>query len=236
VTITEGAARLVTRVPIRSERLKRGAVALAERDLLTRFTKVYSFFSDEAKRQLYRPWLQAELATTPEPKEALRALHRDVEHLGPLPQMLYMDTRTNLPDDLLMVADKMSMANSLEVRVPFLDYRLVEFIERLPSKMKLNRFTGKYLHKRALEKWLPRDRVWQKKKGFENPIEHWLRNRMRPFVDSSLLAKDSAVARYFDQGYIRRMLELDRRGVEQFRRHIYLLLSFELWHRRFLGS
>ena len=71
------------------------------------------------------------------PKEVLRKLQSEVSHLDPLSQMLYMDTRTNLPDDLLMVADKTSMANSLEVRVPFLDYRLIEFIESIPPKLKI---------------------------------------------------------------------------------------------------
>jgi asparagine synthase (glutamine-hydrolysing) len=150
--------------------------------------------------------------------------------------MLYIDTRSNLPDDLLMVGDKMSMANSLEARVPFLDYRLIEFIERLPAKLKLNGFTGKYLHKKAAEKWLPADRVWQKKKGFANPVEDWFRGRMKTFVDECLLSPDAGVARYFDQAYIRHLLERDRSGAEQLRRHIYLLVSFELWHRRFIAA
>ena len=130
----------------------------------------------------------------------------------------------------------MSMANSLEARVPFLDYRLIEFIESLPPHMKLKKLTGKYLHKQALEKWLPKDVIRRKKKGFANPIEHWFRTRMRPFVEECLLAPDSAAARFFDQTYIRRMLELDREGKEQFRRHIYLLVSFELWHRAFMRA
>jgi asparagine synthase (glutamine-hydrolysing) len=233
VGITDAVAKVITNVPLRSERLKRAAVALGEPDPLTRFAKVYSFFSADMKRQLYRPELKAAVDRH-EPKEALRRLQQDVEHQDPLTQMLYIDTRSNLPDDLLMVGDKMSMANSLEVRVPFLDYRLIEFIETLPPQMKLNGLTGKYLHKKAIERWLPKERVWQKKKGFANPVEHWFRDRMRPLVDDCLLSKDSAVARYFDQAYIRRMLELDRRGTEQLRRHIYLLVSFELWHRRFV--
>jgi asparagine synthase (glutamine-hydrolysing) len=234
--VTESVASLVTMVPGRFERLKRGAVALGEPDVLTRFARIYSFFSDDMKRQLFGDGLKNYLtASRHQPHEALRRLQRDVAGMDPLDQMLYIDTRSNLPDDLLMVGDKMSMANSLEARVPFLDYRLIEFIETLPSRMKLSGLTGKYLHKKALEKWLPKSVVWRKKKGFANPVEHWFRQRMRPFVEECLLAPDSACARYFDQRYIRRMLELDRDGKEQFRRHIYLLVSFELWHRRFLG-
>jgi asparagine synthase (glutamine-hydrolysing) len=234
---TEWAAGAIRMVPGRFERLKRSALALGEPDVLSRFAKVYSFFGADMKLQLFSEGLKARLdGERHHPKEALRRLQRDVEGLDPLTQMLYIDTRANLPDDLLMVGDKMSMANSLEVRVPFLDYRLIEFIEGLPSRMKLRRLTGKYLHKRALEKWLPKSVIWRRKKGFANPIEHWFRHEMRPFVESCLLAPEAAVARYFDQGYIRRMLDLDRQGKEQFRRHIYLLVSFELWHRKFLRA
>jgi asparagine synthase (glutamine-hydrolysing) len=233
--VTEGVASLVTRMPGRFERLKRSAVALGEPDALTRFAKMYSFFSADMKQQLFGADLKGQLAAAGhQPKDALRRLQSDVQDMDPLSQMLYIDARSNLPDDLLMVGDKMSMANSLEARVPFLDYRLVEFIESLPPGLKLNRLTGKYLHKKALEKWLPKEVIWRKKKGFANPVEHWFRGRMRPFVEDCLLAPEAAVARYFDQGYIRRMLELDRSGKEQFRRHIYLLVSLELWHRRFL--
>jgi asparagine synthase (glutamine-hydrolysing) len=135
-----------------------------------------------------------------------------------------------------MVADKTSMANSLEARVPFLDYRLIEFIESLPPSFKLNGLNGKYLHKKALEKWLPKKVVYRKKKGFDNPIEEWFRTKMRPFVEDCLLSPSSATALFFDQAYIRQMLELDRAGKDQLRRHIYLLVSFEMWHRAFIRN
>jgi asparagine synthase (glutamine-hydrolysing) len=237
VGVTDSIASLVTRVPGRFERLKRSASALGEPDVLTRLVKTYSFFSAELKRELFGGALRDTLAARGhDPRLALRRLQADVEGLDPLTQMLYVDSRASLPDDLLMVGDKMAMANSLEARVPFLDYRVVEFVERLPPHLKLNKLTGKYLHKRALEKWLPKEIVWRKKKGFANPVEHWLRTRMRGFVEDCLLAPEAAVATFFNQDVIRRMLESDRAGRDQFRRHIYLLLSFELWHRRFIRA
>jgi asparagine synthase (glutamine-hydrolysing) len=235
--VTDSVASVVTMIPGRFERLKRGAVALGEPDILTRLAKMYSFFSADMKQQLFNDRVRTSLSPDANhTKEALRRLQADVADLDPLTQMLYVDTRASLPDDLLMVGDKMSMANSLEARVPFLDYRLIEFIENLPSGLKLHKLTGKYLHKRAVEKWLPKEVVWRKKKGFANPVEHWFRDRMRPFVQELLLSSDSASARYFDQAHIRRMLDLDRDGKEQLRRHIYLLVSFELWHRRFIAA
>jgi len=235
--VTNGVATLVARMPGRMERLKRGAISLGEQDMLTRFTKVYSFFSAEMKARLYRGDLKERFnADAYGTRQALNRLQKDVAHLDPLTQMLYIDTRANLPDDLLMVADKTSMANSLESRVPFLDYRLVEFVESLPPKLKLNGLNGKYLHKQAVGKWLPREVVRRKKKGFANPIEDWFRVRMKPFVEDCLLGSDSFTRRYFDVNYIKKMLELDRTGKEQYRRHIYLLVSLELWHRRFLQN
>jgi len=235
--VTTPIAGLVTRIPGRFERLKRGALSLAEPDMLTRLAKIYSFFSDDMKRQLFKGPMAAQIADDAHrSRQALSRLQKDVNHLDPVTQMLYIDTRANLPDDLLMVADKTSMANSLEARVPFLDYRLVEFVESLSPKLKLNGLTGKYLHKKALEKWLPKNVVHRRKKGFANPIEHWFRTRMRSFVEENLLSPDAAAARFFDQTYIRRMLDLDRLGLAQLRRHIYLLVSFEMWHRTFIRS
>ena len=145
-------------------------------------------------------------------------------------------TRANLPDDLLMVGDKTSMANSIEVRVPFLDVRLVEFVESLPLHLKLNGLTGKYLHKKALLKWLPRDVVYRKKKGFTHPLSKWFATSMRPMLEDLLLSPDSAMGIYFNQNYIRQILDRHRAGQDDCTRHIYLLLSLELWHRAFISS
>src|SRR3989454_542389 len=165
---------LLARIPdrfTRNEGMKRGFASLHERDVLTRLVKVYSFYSESMKEKLFQPWVRQHISPNGhEAKQALRRLQADVEGLDPLTQMLYIDTRASLPDDLLMVADKTSMANSLEARVPFLDHRLVEFIETLPPTLKLRHFQGKYLHKKAVEKWLPRKVVCRKKKGFANPV------------------------------------------------------------------
>jgi asparagine synthase (glutamine-hydrolysing) len=222
---------------VKHEQLKRGLIGLYEKDVLSRLVNVYSFFSPAMKEQLYQPWLREHIsANGAEARKALQDLQGRVKNLDPLTQVLYLDTRTNLPDDLLMVGDKTSMANSLEVRVPFLDYRLVEFIETLPPNLKIRGIQGKYLHKKAVEKWLPKKVVYRKKKGFANPIDKWLRQSMRPFVDECLLSKDAAVNRYFNPEFIRETLEKHEQNQEQYRRHIYLLLSFELWHRQFISS
>jgi asparagine synthase (glutamine-hydrolysing) len=150
--------------------------------------------------------------------------------------MLYIDTRASLPDDLLMVADKLSMANSVEARVPYLDFRLVEFVESLPPHLKLRGLQGKYLHKKALAQVVSHEVAYRPKKGFAHPIEKWLRGRMRSVVDDCLLSEKAAVNHYFSRDYIRRMVEEHEAGRQNYLRHLYLLISFELWHRRFISA
>ena len=189
------------------------------------------------KERLFQPWVRQEISTNGhEARQALRRLQADVQGLDPLTQMLYIDTRANLPDDLLMVADKTSMANSLEARVPFLDHRLVEFIETLPPTLKLRHFQGKYLHKKAVRKWLPRQVVYRKKKGFANPVHEWLRGQMREYVQSCLLDDRSAVNQYFSRDFIKDTVARHQTDEQDYSRQIYLLMSFELWHQTFIPA
>jgi asparagine synthase (glutamine-hydrolysing) len=235
--ITDGMIRPIVESTSKNERLRRGVAALSEPDMLARMIKIYSFFSADMKSRLFQPWVKAAISVDgAEARQALRGLQGDVASLDPLSQMLYIDTRANLPDDLLMVGDKTAMANSLEARVPYLDHRVVEFVESLPPGLKLKGFKGKYLHKKALEKWLPEQVVYSKKKGFDNPIDQWLRSRMKFFANECLLGERSAVGRYFDRAYIRELLAQHESGVRNHLRHIYLLISFELWHQRFIGA
>lgn len=235
--VTEQVLRpLVTRLA-KNERLRRGVVSLSEPDMLTRLVKIYSFYSAEMRSQLFQPWVLDQVSVDGvEARKSLARLQGDVSSFDPVTQMVYIDTRANLPDDLLMVGDKTAMANSLEARVPFLDYRIVEFAESLPSRFKLRGTVGKYLHKKAVEKWLPRNVVYRKKKGFANPVNQWLRSQMRDFVRDCLLSEGSGASRYFDQRYMERLVREHEDGAQNYLRHIYLLISFELWHRRFIAS
>ncbi len=234
---TRGIAEPLVERFAKNELLKRGVAALDEPDLLARLVKIYSFYSTGMKEQLFQPWVREQIsADGAEARQALARLHDDVRDMDPLTRMLYIDTRADLPDDLLMSQDKMSMANSLEARVPFLDYRLVEFIESLPPSLKLRGFQAKYLHKKAAEKWLPKQVIYRKKKGFDNPIEDWFRARMRGYVHDRLLSPGSGVLQYFRREYIEKLLSEHETGLQQYRRHIYLLISFEMWHDRFIAQ
>lgn len=237
VFLTQSLANGVPEYFRKNEQVKRGIMSLGERDVLKRFIKIYSFFDEQMKRNLFQPWLADVVSTDGrEAQCALRGLQTDVQNLDPLSQMLYIDTRANLPDDLLMVGDKTSMANSIEARVPFLDRRIIEFIETLPPRLRMRNFVGKYLHKKAALKWLSPVVVYRKKKGFANPIDQWLRGRMRDFVNFCLLSDESAVGKYFSRQYMKELIRKHESNEQHHLRHIYLLMSFELWHQRFISG
>ena len=101
-------------------------------------------------------------------------------------EMLYLDFRLYLEDNLLVKVDRASMACSLELRTPFLDHRLIEFAEGLPGNLKVRRFQLKYILKKAVERWLPHEIVYRQKRGFSVPIASWMRNELRPLVDETL--------------------------------------------------
>lgn len=114
--------------------------------------------------------------------EPVRQCHTAAKNYSLIDKMLYIDTKTWLPDDLLIKADKMTMANSVELRVPFLDHVLLEFAASLPDYQKVNRFTTKYIAKEALRSRVPQKILHRKKAGFPVPYESWLTNGMRSWV------------------------------------------------------
>jgi asparagine synthase (glutamine-hydrolysing) len=235
VFLTQGVLQPAVTRFVKNERLRRAVVSLDEKDILARLVKIYSFYSSDMKEQLFQPWLRQVVSTDGlEARESLRRLQADVNTLDPLTQMLYIDTRASLPDDLLMVSDKTSMANSIEARVPFLDYRLVEFVETLPVNFKLRRLKGKYLHKKAAAKWLPKQLIDRKKKGFANPVDMWLRDQLSRYVGDCLLSDQSSVKKYFRPDYIKKIVADHEAGRQKYLRHIYLLISFEMWHQAFI--
>jgi len=162
----------------------------------------------------------------------LLKLFSAVTHEDVLNQMLYIDTKTWLPDDLLIKADKMTMANSLELRVPLLDHRFLEFAASLPTHYKLKGFTLKYIWKKALSKRVPAMILKRKKAGFPVPYESWLRNECRDTVRSILTDRRTTQRGYFRKGSVETLLNANReRGT--YSKEIFSLVTLELWHRMF---
>ncbi|MGH7146287.1 MAG: asparagine synthase (glutamine-hydrolyzing) [Nitrospiraceae bacterium] len=154
--------------------------------------------------------------------------------LSPLSRTLYLDQRAYLPS-LLLRLDKMSMAAGIEARVPFLDYRIVEWSYLLPDNAKVRGFTTKWVVKRLAEKWLPGEIVHRKKVGFGVPLGKWLRNRQGVGRYLSLLEEKKTVERgYFDASAVRLLVRDHLSGVADHSEVMWGLVNLELWLRMFV--
>lgn len=151
-------------------------------------------------------------------------------------RMAYSDINSWLPDDLLLKADKMTMATSVELRVPLLDYKLMEFCVALPDKYRLNGKQGKYLLKKVMEKYLPHEIIYRKKRGFPVPIAKWLRGDLREKTREILLDSRSIGRHYFKRSYLQGVLDKHASGREDLSRRIFSLLTLELWHRQYIDG
>ena len=143
-------------------------------------------------------------------------------------RMLYADQKTYLVE-LLMKQDQMSMATSIESRVPFLDHPLVEFAARTPVELKMGRGTGKYIVKRAVEDLLPREIVYRKKKGFPTTLREWMRGAEAAPLTGRLRDRGGLVGQYLDAGEVAGMLDRHASGIEDATDRIWRLLNLDLW-------
>ena len=165
--------------------------------------------------------------------EPMQRLQARVRGQNTLDAMLYIDTKSWLPDDLLIKADKITMANSLELRVPLLDHKVLEFAAALPTNLKVRGFTTKYLAKRALGHRVPKAILERKKAGFPVPYESWLRKDLRGWVHDILLDRTTTNRGYFSTPAINDMLARDE-ATGGYSKEIFSLATLELWHRAFL--
>lgn len=152
-----------------------------------------------------------------------------------LNRMLYVDVKTWLPDDLLVKADKMTMANSVELRVPYLDHEVLEFSARLPENAKVRGFTTKHILKQAFLGRVPREILNRPKTGFPVPYEAWLRRELREPVWDVLSDRRTTERGYFEPGAVGRILaeaEASGNGAAE----VFSLFTLEMWHRQFVDA
>jgi asparagine synthase (glutamine-hydrolysing) len=152
-----------------------------------------------------------------------------------LAEMLYLDFRTYLEDNLLVKVDRASMACSLEMRTPFLDQRLVEFAAGIPASVKLRHFRMKHILKRAVAPWLPEEIVNRQKRGFSVPIAAWMRRELRPLIERVLSPERLKRAGWIDAAYVQKLLQEHWSGRADHRKPLWTLLMFELWRERWMA-
>ena len=154
---------------------------------------------------------------------------------GTLEKMLYVDTKTWLPDDLLIKADRMTMANSVELRVPFLDHKVLEFAASLPANQKVRGFQMKYLLKKALAKHVPEEILRRRKEGFPMPIAIWLAQDLKEMVADILLDSKTVSRGYFRRRALEELIDRNSRSL-RYTPEVFSLVVLELWHRAFGDS
>ena len=221
---------------LRSDRAARYAPLLnipLESYYYSRTSGPLGFFNDHA-HELY----SNEFARSVDKRNSLGPVAKYLQNSSGkdvLSKMLYVDTKTWLPDDLLIKADKITMANSIELRVPLLDHKVLEFAASLPSNFKVYGFTTKYIAKKTLQRCVPREILERKKAGFPIPYASWLRKELRDWFHDVLLDRETLSRGYFEKVGLEHLLSENQRS-GKYSKEIFSLAVLELWHREFLGK
>lgn len=194
----------------------------------------FAVFPRGMQSELLSSRTRAQLNGSGDPYLGMKRFFEKGEGLSVLDRMLYADQKTYL-HELLMKQDQMSMAASIESRVPFLDHKLMEFTARLPERMKLRGSRTKYILRRAMKGILPESILTRTKMGFPVPIGRWFRGEHRHLIDDVVLSQQALDRGFFDAGAVRRLVDRHLMG-ENHDERLWALLNFELWQRRFFDG
>ncbi|MBW7869790.1 MAG: asparagine synthase (glutamine-hydrolyzing) [Flavobacteriia bacterium] len=207
----------------KNEKIRRFLYSSYETDLVKRFEKTYSLFTEE---DIYK------LTGTNDSRSRKRINYfcqlLNVNKLTAAEAMMAVDLRMNLADDLLLYTDKISMNFAIETRVPILDLELVEFIQSLPLKYKINNGNGKFIHKEFAKSVLPEKIVKRKKKGFLSPTKEWFNQGLSNLIYSAVNDDYTQFNRLFDKDEVMKVLEKHKKGYNQ-EKQLFLLLSIYFW-------
>jgi asparagine synthase (glutamine-hydrolysing) len=193
----------------------------------------FSVFSREMQMRLFTAETRERLGDA-DPYKAALGLMRSTVAQTLLDRLLAADMRTYL-HELLMKQDQMSMAASIESRVPFLDHKLVEFAAALPERMKLRGLQTKHILREAMKDKLPREILTRRKMGFPVPVGAWLRGRFRGLLDDLVLGERALSRGVFDADFVREIAARHLAGEDHSER-LWMLANFEIWQRRFFDG
>jgi len=194
-----------------------------------------SMFLPESKQKLYSFELKKGLGDYT-PSTYLSSHFGRARFLDTLSRIQYVDIKTYLTEDILVKVDRMSMAHSLEVRSPLLDYELMEFAATIPSELKLKGKTSKYILKKSLRDRLPLNLLNREKQGFSIPLAEWLKGELREYVEEVLFSQRSRQRGYFNEKSVEKIWKRHLQGITDYSAHIWTLLMLELWHRVFFDN
>ena len=202
--------------------IERGCTPMEER-----YIGNAKMFMENEKKELYKSYKEGlDYKTVTEP------FYRDAAGYEDVSKMQYIDIHTWLRGDILLKADRMTMAHSLELRVPFLDKRVFEIASKIPTDMKTTHGTTKYILRKAVEGIVPEHVLTRKKLGFPVPIRHWLKNEMHDWAME--LINESETNHLFNKDIIFRLLDDHVKGKGDYSRKIWTVLVFMIWHGIFI--
>jgi len=213
----------------KSEILERGLRTLSVNNTVDRFVEACALFPAHERQQL-----TGRSSETNQAHKIMGQWHQWLAdtHCEPAEQMMRMDTRMNLADDLLLYGDKISMAASLEARVPMLDISLVGFIESLPLSYRVALSRSKIVHKRMAERYLPSSIVHRKKKGFQVPFGTWSRGIWREWVEATLLDRNAPHFSHLEYSTVEKLWKQHLAQKPDRSRQIFALLMFAIWRQQ----
>ena len=216
----------------RNETLKRGVASLGTEDRLRRYQDVFSLAPATTIDGLFHDDLLPERQGR-ELVDYWRGLAPQMAHTDELGGFQLLEIRSSLPDELLMYADKLSMAHSLEVRVPYLDRTVVEYVQRLGSHFKVRNGSRKWLHRRVCQSYLPQVILRRKKRGFaSNVVDEWFRSSLKGELSELLLDESSLMFGLLNPKPVRRLLEGHQSGRQDNHKLLFSLVMLEQWLRR----
>ena len=153
-----------------------------------------------------------------------------------LDSLLYIDSKTYLPGDILTKVDRASMAVSLEARVPLLDHKLIEFVTRIPAGMKMAGLETKHVFKQAISDLIPAEILNRPKQGFGVPIQQWINRQLRDRIRDTLSDPKTQQRGYVSQSHVKVLLSEHENGRRDHSMALWSLLMLELWHRNFVDT
>jgi asparagine synthase (glutamine-hydrolysing) len=219
----------------RNETLKRGVYSLNIPDQMKRYQYVFSIIPGETIDGLFQEGA-IPIHAGDKVLEYWRDLSGLAEHTDELGGFQFLEMRSSLPDELLMFGDKLSMAHSLEVRVPYLDREVVEYVERLPARFKIRHGTQKWLHRQVCQDFLPQTILKRKKRGFAtNVVDEWFRDSSSRRMEGFLLDTHSLMYRFLRPKAVEQVLRDHMSNKADNYKILSSLVIFEQWLRSIFG-
>jgi asparagine synthase (glutamine-hydrolysing) len=216
----------------RNEAIRRGLYSLGNGSRIERYRKAFSIMPEEFIDFLFRENTAygAVDEILMECWSDLLPLMADTDELG---GFQFLEIRSSLPDELLLYADKLSMAHGLEIRVPYLDHEIIEYAERLSSSFKIKNFSRKWLHRRVCDRVLPKEIVRRKKIGFRTPVDNWFKESIGNKLNSMLDDPESKIYGLLKYDVVQPILAAHRNGRADNNKIIFSLVALEEWMRFF---